>query len=165
MIAPLSHPDSFYLNAAKGWFELGNYIEANEELDRITPKLRAHPDVLALRYQIYEKAGKWTLCHDIAQTLTELLPEDRDGWVSLSIAKYRLGRTEEAYVTLEPCLDKHPLDWRVHYNLACYATQLGKLREAEKLLQKAIILGDAKEVQLLILNDPDLKPLREEFKL
>jgi hypothetical protein len=36
------------LRAAEGWLELGNHLEANEELENITPKLRAHPDVLEI---------------------------------------------------------------------------------------------------------------------
>jgi hypothetical protein len=29
--------------AAQGWLELGNHIEAIEELENIAPQLRAHP--------------------------------------------------------------------------------------------------------------------------
>ena len=46
---PLTPPDSFHLKAAEGWFELGNHLEANEELEKIAPKLRVHPDVLEIR--------------------------------------------------------------------------------------------------------------------
>ncbi len=31
-IKPLEPPDSFHLEAAMGWLELGNHLEANEEL-------------------------------------------------------------------------------------------------------------------------------------
>ena len=165
MIAPLTHPDSFYLNAALGWLELGNHVEANEELDRIKPALCAHPSVLAVRYQVYQKCENWAMCHDIAQTLTEYSPEECAPWVLLSIAKFRMGNAVEAYAILEPRVRKHPTDWRGLYNLACFATQLGKLREAESLLHRAIELGDGANVRELILNDPDLDRLRREFKL
>lgn len=36
-------PDRRHLEAAEGWFELGNHLEANEELENITPQLRALP--------------------------------------------------------------------------------------------------------------------------
>jgi hypothetical protein len=45
----LKPPDSHYLAAAQGWLELGNHFEANEELERITPAMRVHPDVLEIR--------------------------------------------------------------------------------------------------------------------
>jgi hypothetical protein len=38
----LEHPDSLHLRAAQGWLELGDHLEANEELERISPPLRVH---------------------------------------------------------------------------------------------------------------------------
>ena len=55
---PLENPDLLHLQAAAGWLELGNHIEANEELEKITPKLRAHPDVLEVCWQVYAAAKK-----------------------------------------------------------------------------------------------------------
>ena len=52
-IPPLEPPDSIHLKAAEGWLELGNQPEANEELEKIAPELRVHPDVLEIRWQIY----------------------------------------------------------------------------------------------------------------
>ncbi len=49
---PLEPPDNHHLRAALGWIGLGNFQEANEELEKITPQLRAHPDVLTIRYEI-----------------------------------------------------------------------------------------------------------------
>ena len=43
---PLEPPYLYHLRAAIGWLELGRHIEANEELEKITERLRAHPDVL-----------------------------------------------------------------------------------------------------------------------
>jgi len=44
-------------NAAVGWLGPGNWQEANEELEKITPAMRSHPDVLEVWWQIYAKAG------------------------------------------------------------------------------------------------------------
>ncbi len=80
-IKPLEPPDSIHLRAAEGWLELGDQIEANEELEKITPQLRVHPDVLELRWQIYAKEKKWEACVDIARAVTKLAPERPGGWV------------------------------------------------------------------------------------
>jgi hypothetical protein len=61
----LTPPDSHYLLAAQGWLELGDHLEADKELDEITPELRVHPDVLEIRWQIYAKEKKWLACLDI----------------------------------------------------------------------------------------------------
>jgi hypothetical protein len=48
-------------------------------------------------------------------------------------------------------------------NLACYACQLGNLKQARDWLQKAIDLANTKEVKLMALSDPDLEPLWKEI--
>jgi hypothetical protein len=92
---PLGHPDSFHLQAAVGWLELGNFTEANEELENITPQLRAHPDVREVRWQVYAAAKKWEACVDIAAAITKLAPNRELGWIHRSYALHELIRTEE----------------------------------------------------------------------
>ena len=59
--------DKRHLEAAEGWLELGLHLEANEELEKITPQLRGHPDALELRWHIFAKEKKWEACVDIAE--------------------------------------------------------------------------------------------------
>ena len=54
---PLGPPESFYLQAAEGWLELGNPTEAEEELKQLAPGFRAHPEVLKLRWEICAARG------------------------------------------------------------------------------------------------------------
>ena len=49
---PPEPPDSQHLEAAQGWLDLGDHVEANEELEHIEAKNRAHPDVLQVRWRI-----------------------------------------------------------------------------------------------------------------
>jgi hypothetical protein len=71
---PVEPPDMHHLLAASGWLDLGNTSEANEELERITPRLRAHPDVLEVRCEVYAVAKNWDACADIANAVVELAP-------------------------------------------------------------------------------------------
>jgi hypothetical protein len=41
-----------HLAAAQGWLGLGDWLEANEELEQIAPDIRTHPAVLSLRYEV-----------------------------------------------------------------------------------------------------------------
>ena len=66
---PLELHDQHHLEAAEGWAELGNHLEATEELERITAEYRAHPAVLEVRWQIYAKAKKCEGALDIASAL------------------------------------------------------------------------------------------------
>ena len=55
----LESPNIDGLRSAVGWLELRNYLEADAELDEITPRLQAHPNVLKVRWRVYAKARKW----------------------------------------------------------------------------------------------------------
>lgn len=71
---PLEPPDSIHLEAAEGWVELGNHLEANEELEQITSENRAHPAVLEVRWQIYAKAENW----DASPYIASAPPDQRE---------------------------------------------------------------------------------------
>ena len=74
---PLEPPDNLHLQAAQGWLEPGNAVEANEELERITPGLRVHPDVLELRWQVFAKAQHWDACLHVSEAIIQLLASGR----------------------------------------------------------------------------------------
>jgi predicted Zn-dependent protease len=159
MIKPLEPHDQHYLLAAQGWLELGNHLEANEELEQITAEHRAHPAVLEVRWQIYAKAKKWEGALDIASALAQMVPEHSLGWVHRSYCLHELKRTEEARDNLLRVVDKFPGDPIMRYNLACYECQLGRLEQAKNWLEKAFSLGDARKIKLMALEDLDLAPL------
>lgn len=152
-------PDTLHLQAAQGWLELGNYVEANEELEKITPQLRAHPMVLAVRWEIYAVAKKWEAALDIAAAIIQLDPDDPLGWIHRSYALHELKRTKEARDNLLRVPENFPISATVRYNLACYECQLGRLEPAKNWLEKAFQLGDSKKMKLAALDDPDLEPL------
>ena len=126
-VKPLDEHDSHHLSAAQGWIGLGNYLEANEELDRINPRLRTHPDVLEVRWHIYAHYKKWEPCVDIAGAIIKLDPKRSDGWTQRSFALHELKRTDEAFDQLKPAAEGFPKEWTIPYNLACYCAQLGRL--------------------------------------
>jgi tetratricopeptide (TPR) repeat protein len=162
-VKPLEPPDSHHLNAAQGWIELGNHVEADVELEKIDPALRSHPNVLELRWQIYAKAKKWEACVDIGEALVRTAPDLPEGWIHRSYALHELKRTQEAADKLEAAAELFPSVWNIPYNLACYACQLGKHEEAWEWLEDAFDLGDSKAVKLMALDDPDLAPFWAEI--
>ena len=164
---PLEPPDNLHLQAAQGWLELGNPVEANEELERITPGLRVHPDVLEVRWQIYAEAKKWDACLHVSDAIIQLAPDRASGWICKSIALYRMKRCQEAWSTLVPVAGRFPHVPAVAYDLACYACQLGRLVEARQWLERAFEMaeqiGDKDRARLMALDDPDLEPLWKEI--
>jgi tetratricopeptide (TPR) repeat protein len=147
------------LKAAQGWIELGAWDVPNDELENITPQLRAHPDVLKVRFNIYLMGKHFELATAAADGLVKMLPEDSEGWIHRSYALHEMGRTAEAQEKLRPAAEKFPDNWLVQYNMACYACQLGEIEEARAFLARAIEWGDADKVKLMALDDSDLAPL------
>jgi tetratricopeptide (TPR) repeat protein len=154
----LEPPDSMYLEAAQGWLELRNHLEANAELERITPQLRAHPDVLEVRWHIYAHAKKWNACVDIAEAIIKLDPDRPESWIHRSFALHELKRTQEAFDQLLPVAERIPKVWTIPYNLACYCAQLGRLDESQEWFKKAMAI-DEHTVRRTGIDDSDLKPL------
>jgi tetratricopeptide (TPR) repeat protein len=156
----LEQADRVHLNAAEGWFGLGDLVSASDELEKITPAFRAHPAVLLMRCKIYQAAKKWGYLIEISETLIEQLPKLADAWIHRSYALHELNQTREAFDLLLPAAKKFPKLPVIPYNLACYACQLGKLEDAMKQIEQAIDLADKNnDIRLDALEDPDLEPL------
>lgn len=155
---PLDITNLHHLRAAQGWLELGDHLEANAELENITPAMRSHPDVLEIRWHIYAKENKWEACMDIAAALVKLAPERSDSWVHRSFALHVLNRTQEALDNLLPAAENFSGIWQIPYNLACYCSVLVRFDEAQGWFKKAVVIDD-KAVQKAGIDDPDLKPL------
>lgn len=154
----LNPPESYHLLAAQGWVELGNYHEANKELENITASLRVHPHVLEVRLDIYSHARNWAVCVDLATALINFAPDDPSGWVQRSYALHELKRTQDAFDLLRPVVGRFRREWLIPYNLACYCTQLGRMKEAEQWFKHAMTL-DEDSVKRAGIDDPDLEPL------
>ena len=142
--------------------ELGDWQEANKELDRISPPWRGHPSVLEVRWQIYAKTEKWEMATKVAREMSEALPEQPLGFIHQAFSLHELKRTQEAYAVLLPVADKFS-DLIIRYNLACYCCQLGNLTESMHWLEKAIELAGKNHIRLMALDDEDLKPLWEKI--
>lgn len=51
--------DSQHLTAAHGYADLGLWLDANSELEQISPDFRDATEVLAVRLRIYRALEKW----------------------------------------------------------------------------------------------------------
>jgi hypothetical protein len=156
---PLPWPDNHHLDAAEGWLELGDADFASEEIQRIAPELRLHPEVLNVRWQILARQKDWDNCLVIAGAITRLVPASPVGWIHFSYTLHELGRTREAWENLSVVAERFPDDCTIAYNRACYACRLGELKTARDLLTRAMKLGDPRELKRTALEDRDLRPL------
>jgi len=146
----LKHPDTLHLQAAVGWLELGNHLEANEELAKITASLRAHPDVLMVRWLIFAKGEQWEGAFEIARALVEMVPEFPTGWIYQAEALRRMPNQEVkgAWAALLPAADKFPRESAILYNLALLLLSHGKNRRRLGLAGNGVQSGKPGAVQI-----------------
>lgn len=159
----LGYPDCHFLNAAVGWIELGNPLEAFEELEKISPQAWFHADVLIVRWVIYAKARKWEVALHVARKVVELAPERPMGWISLAYSLNELNRTPEAWRALLEAVERFPKNGAIQFNLACYACKLGKMDEARHWLARSIEAAGREKIQARVRHRPDLQVLWNEL--
>jgi tetratricopeptide (TPR) repeat protein len=151
--------DTHHLNAARGWVELGNHLEAFDELEKIAPLNRAHPDVLAVRWEIYTLAKKHDNALTIAEALIKLVPKRHEAHIWRAHSLHELGRTKEAIDFLTVAAGCFRGGGIIGYHLACYHAALGDLQEAKDWLEMAFGTPEAKALKQKSLDDPKLKEL------
>jgi predicted Zn-dependent protease len=155
--------DEVHLDAAEGWLELGNIMEANSELNRISATLRRHPDFLAVRYKLLAKAECWTECVVVAAAIVDLAPKASLGWLHRSFALHQSKQTKLARETLQPALEIFPDEIEIRYHLAWYELVLGNAALARQRLAEALKFAEEQKCRedwrATILGNPDLKPL------
>jgi tetratricopeptide (TPR) repeat protein len=161
----LEMPDTHYLAAAIGWIELGNAAEAAAELERISPGLRIHPEVLEVRWIIAAERKDWPEGLKAAQSLVEHAPDRPTGWLHRAYALRRVpeGGLKPAWDALLPASDKFPKEPIIPYNLSCYACQMQLLEDARIWFKRAVDAGGKEKIKKMALADEDLKPLWGEI--
>jgi tetratricopeptide (TPR) repeat protein len=157
--------DQRHLAAAQGWLGLGDWLAANEELEQITPDIRAHPAVVSLRYEVYAAGRKWDGAAEVARALVDALPERPEFWINLAYSTRRKpgGGIPQAKEILTEARVKFPKQHQIAFNLACYECQLGNLELAIRHLEEAIDLAGKRDIRQMALDDPDLEPLWKDI--
>jgi tetratricopeptide (TPR) repeat protein len=163
---PLEMPDSHYLLAALGWYELGNRAEARAELQQIRTEYHHHPDVLEMQWLLCAAEEDWKGGLEAARLIVETAPQRSSGWLHQAYALRRVagGGLKEAMACLLPAAEKFPKEPIIPFNLSCYACQLGEMEQARVWLELAVQVGGKAKIIQLALADPDLAPLWEEIR-
>ena len=159
-------PDSHYLSSAVGWMELGNLTEANLELERLSPAVWQHPEVLEVKWLLDSKAERWDCCLKWAESLLNVAPENPTGWIHRAYALRRVGGggLTSAFEALLPAVEKFPQEAVIPYNLACYLCRMGRMEECRHFLEISFKRGNSKAMKKMALQDEDLKELWPELQ-
>ncbi len=150
---PLEEEEQIHLHAAQGFLELGMFLDADAELDRIDPFCRHLPEVLEVRVKIYSALKKWDLVQVVAKKLWDNDPIEPK-WVAIwADALRQSGAVESAKAILLNAVEQHPKSALLHYRLACYECVLGQVEVAKTRLEYALKLDLSLRMEALEEKD------------
>lgn len=147
------------LSHARGYLELGLAEQAREELSLLPEDWQERTEVLGLRVLILQELREWFMLQPLAGDLARREPDNAGWWVIWAYATRRAESIQAAEAVLREAEMRHPGEATIHFNLGCYACQLGRLAEAKTRVDRAVALEKAFEESAR--TDPDLAPLRE----
>jgi tetratricopeptide (TPR) repeat protein len=159
----LTRIEHFHLEAAEGWLMLGNPIEAHEELEGLSSESNHHPEVLAMRWQVYATARWWEAAYVVSKALCEMAPNAAAAWICQANTLRNYKGVIDAWSLLLSIVNRFAEDAIIRYNLACYASQMGLMEESCGWLVQAFELEESAQLKLAALYDPDLQPLWEKI--
>jgi Flp pilus assembly protein TadD len=159
---PLSKKDQHHLQASVGYTRLGMDTEALEEIGQISHPERNSIEVLSLELAILHQCNHWKEAMLLAGKMLELDPENPDWHIASAYATRRALSLAEARVILSRALQLFPANALIHYNLGCYAAQLGELQVSCRLIEQAFRLDS--KFKKVSRTDPDLEPIRHLLK-
>lgn len=158
----LAPRDERLLAAAREHIGLEEFTKANDELGKLTSIVRDWPEILKVRIRIHEGLKQWALMQATAKTLVERAPGEAASWIFWAHATRHAQSIQAARPLLLTAIQKHPGVWRLHYELACYESQLGDFASAQEHIKRAFVLNE--DCQTGAMDEPDLKPLWESMQ-
>lgn len=154
--------DQQHLLAAIGYSELGMLNEALEELNSVQTSHKKSAEMLGLKLAILQNHEQWPEASTVAQQLIKLNEKQPDWWIALAYAKRRSENLPTAQTVLAEAILRFPKNALIHYNLGCYASQLGQLEEAIRLVKISFQLDS--KYKKIAKSDPDLIPIKNQIK-
>lgn len=155
-----SREDALLLEWSKECLKNGRSLEAGIKIERISPDMRTHPDVLKLRYEIFRHEHRWHAAFDTAVAYSKKRPDDVEGWIGQAICLHEMKLSQRALNTLLHIVDRFPTSEEIPFYISSFTCELGRLEQAKRWLFKALEL--CKNRQRLIakaMNEADLEPL------
>lgn len=140
-----------------GYFDLGMYLEAGEELENLPLELKGHPLALLSQLELHLQTGQWAKGALLGETACRLWPDEEEFFVKRAYCLHELNRTSEAKTVLLASPSEFHGEALYFYNLACYETQLGNLEEGRRLLK--LCFRKDHGYRKGSARDPDLEPL------
>jgi tetratricopeptide (TPR) repeat protein len=153
---------NFLLRAAQGWIELGLPHEAWAELQQVPAEAQHRLEVMLLSLDTLQTLKQWKECATLGEEAARRYPDCGAIYLVTAYAIRRSRSLAEAREFLLQATDALAEEAMFHFNLACYACQLGDMDETMHRLETAFRLDPKYRAQAL--DDEDLRPMWDRLK-
>lgn len=147
------------LSFTRGYLELGMIEEAEEELDKLSVRLRCYSDVLELRVRVLMAGGQMAKAARLAKSASKVYPGVAEFYLLAANAYEALKRPDRAKEVWVSAPSLFHVSGIFHFNLARFEAQLGNARSAQEHIALAIELDP--EMENRAAKDPRLCELLE----
>jgi len=161
----LGERDKRCLEAACGSLKCDEWDDALTELEDMKMEVRLHPEVLAVAVQAQGAVSKSDHTHLLSLILLLLAPDRVESWLAAATAARHAtsaGANSEL-ITLLKASHRHPRDWRLAYQIACFFCRQGDLAGTREFLALAEEQGGSDELEMMIWEEPDLEAYQHEM--
>ena len=113
------------------------FDDAAMVLEEIAPEDKRRNEVLGALFMV---AKKWDMDAAVASHLVKVDPQTGIWWISLAYAVRRTESVDKAEAILLRAQAIHPKVAMIAFNLACYASSTGRMKEVKERLRMRLIL-------------------------
>jgi len=154
---PLSPTDQLHLNTSAGLLQIGEPMDAWNELECITPLNRAKTEVLTVRLAVCRALKDWGLAEEVARTLIRREPQNIMHVVALAEVMGRREGPVAAAAVYEFAVDRWPDFALLRVSLAVELVKAGQVDDAKRVLRTAFELDP--DLRLVALDHPGLSAI------
>lgn len=146
--------DQLHLNTAAGLLQIGEPMDAWNELEMITPLNRAQTEVLTVRLAVCRALKMWELAEEIARTLIRREPQNVMHVVALAEVMNKREGPVAAAAVYEFAIDRFPDFAPLRVSLAVELVKAGQIKDAKRVVKMACELDP--DLRLVVLDHPGL---------
>jgi tetratricopeptide (TPR) repeat protein len=154
---PLSSTDQLHLNTAAGFLQIGEPVDAWNELEEIAPQARAQTEVIVVRLAVCRALKMWELAEEIARTLIRREPHNVMHVVALAEVMGKREGPIAAAAVYEFAIDRFPDFAPLRVSLAVELVKAGQIEDAKRVVKMAIKLDP--DLKLVVLDHPGLSAI------
>lgn len=121
--------------------DLGQYKDAQLQLDALTQEAKARPEIMILAARLYIATGRLPLAKEGLAQYVLSKPKDENPYLLLGLINGREGKLKDAILMFDKAIGINPLSAKAYSDRGVAKGAMGNVKESIKDFDKAITLN------------------------